>query len=395
MEMIRSFLPVGQGAFYTEQFSGSFGQINVVYDCGSQTSLPLLRRQIQQTFAPGSVIDAVFISHLHADHINGLPFLLTHYRVKNLFFPLLTQEHRQLLLLRDLVAPNGPTTPFLTSFLTNPYQAFGELDLDYTPTLYQIRDYRQPDLSSNLDAISLPSGETVSHIILPGGDKDLDDWLYLPFNFQQDTRLAILRSALRKIFHRDYSPEELAEGLEDGTISYADLRQAYHQVPNTFNTNSMTLLSSSQSSQYAQVPLSPNLAVNLRQCSSHCSQSQCCVSSYPSGCLYTGDYEASKPPLYQELAHAYDSYMADIGCLQLPHHGSRYNYNTDLSHLPACMFYIASAASSNKNHHPHASVLKDILAHNRLPLPVSEQTDSLVSFLVRPLPFPPSALCPP
>ena len=35
--MIRSFLPVGQGAFYCEQFMWNFEteRINIVYDCGS------------------------------------------------------------------------------------------------------------------------------------------------------------------------------------------------------------------------------------------------------------------------------------------------------------------------------------------------------------------------
>lgn len=33
MEMVRSFLPVGQGAFYTEQFDDG---TTVIYDCGSE-----------------------------------------------------------------------------------------------------------------------------------------------------------------------------------------------------------------------------------------------------------------------------------------------------------------------------------------------------------------------
>ena len=38
--MIRSFLPVGQGAFYCEQFMWNFEteRINIVYDCGSSTN---------------------------------------------------------------------------------------------------------------------------------------------------------------------------------------------------------------------------------------------------------------------------------------------------------------------------------------------------------------------
>ena len=47
--MIRSFLPVGQGAFYTEQFDCG---VNVVYDCGSSTSRSAIEKQIACTFEP-------------------------------------------------------------------------------------------------------------------------------------------------------------------------------------------------------------------------------------------------------------------------------------------------------------------------------------------------------
>ena len=65
--MIRSFLPVGQGAFYTEQFDCG---VNVVYDCGSSTSRSAIEKQIACTFESREKIQAVFISHLHEDHIH-------------------------------------------------------------------------------------------------------------------------------------------------------------------------------------------------------------------------------------------------------------------------------------------------------------------------------------
>lgn len=39
MKMVRSFIPVGQGAFYCEQFLDKQTKeiINIVYDCGSQS----------------------------------------------------------------------------------------------------------------------------------------------------------------------------------------------------------------------------------------------------------------------------------------------------------------------------------------------------------------------
>ena len=96
--MIRSFLPVGQGAFYTEQFDCG---VNVVYDCGSSTSRSAIEKQIACTFEPREKIQAVFISHLHEDHINGLPFLLSHCCVERLYLPFLTEEE---ILLTRLIA---------------------------------------------------------------------------------------------------------------------------------------------------------------------------------------------------------------------------------------------------------------------------------------------------
>lgn len=51
--VIRSFLPVGQGAFYCEQFyedDHKDRRVNVVYDCGSSTNVKLVETQIANMF---------------------------------------------------------------------------------------------------------------------------------------------------------------------------------------------------------------------------------------------------------------------------------------------------------------------------------------------------------
>lgn len=86
--MIRSFLPVGQGAFYCEQFGGfaETERVNIIYDCGSSTNVKLVEEQIKNNFQKNEIIHAVFISHLDNDHINGIPFLLKYCKVKKIFF---------------------------------------------------------------------------------------------------------------------------------------------------------------------------------------------------------------------------------------------------------------------------------------------------------------------
>ena len=67
--MLRSFLPVGQGAFYRETFNLKEGMHTIVYDCGSLTDLSIVERQIKHEFKRGETVDAVFISHFDTDHV--------------------------------------------------------------------------------------------------------------------------------------------------------------------------------------------------------------------------------------------------------------------------------------------------------------------------------------
>lgn len=70
----RTLHPVGQGAFFSEQFFDSSNQclFSVIYDCGS-TSKGLLNHEIEQL---EKSIDIMFISHFDNDHINGLKTLI-------------------------------------------------------------------------------------------------------------------------------------------------------------------------------------------------------------------------------------------------------------------------------------------------------------------------------
>ena len=60
MNMVRSFLPVGQGAFYLEQFGlDDETRINVVYDCGAYGDSKPVEEQIRRSFKKGETIHAV------------------------------------------------------------------------------------------------------------------------------------------------------------------------------------------------------------------------------------------------------------------------------------------------------------------------------------------------
>ena len=87
--MDRMFLPVGQGAFYCERFHNAEQgrNLNVVYDCGTLSGMCMLDRELNRVFAQDEIIDAVFISHLHEDHFNGLERLSKRCKIQRIYLP--------------------------------------------------------------------------------------------------------------------------------------------------------------------------------------------------------------------------------------------------------------------------------------------------------------------
>lgn len=76
MKLIRTFHPVGFGAFYTEKHIDptSKQSINVVYDCGTLHNKHYIKDAIRSYFKQGDYIDLLIISHFDIDHIKGIPF---------------------------------------------------------------------------------------------------------------------------------------------------------------------------------------------------------------------------------------------------------------------------------------------------------------------------------
>lgn len=78
------FWNVGQGLFYTGSLFG--GEFNFVYDCGGK-SAKAVKLLINEYLKTTNTIDALFISHFHNDHINGIEYLKHKCRIKELFIP--------------------------------------------------------------------------------------------------------------------------------------------------------------------------------------------------------------------------------------------------------------------------------------------------------------------
>lgn len=407
MKVIRTFHPIGQGAFYSESFHYNEKIINIIYDCGSLTDLTKVKEEIEKTFPKDTNIDALFISHFDSDHVNGIPFLITHCNVKNIFFPIISEEDKILLRIKAIL--EDTVNYFANDFLEKPQQAITNLinlksGKNDIPKLFAVRTNNEDILHNNQDYTdTISSGTDVSDII-SSNFKNFN-WEFVPYNFKQNERIKELKEQLEKEIK--YSPEQLLTLLQYKKDSdYAknmikELRNIYKKISGTPNSNSMTLFSGITNELIFKQHLrnykfnTTSIYINPDDlCLQHitdetieASRNNLHSKSFHfkykknTGCLYTGDFDASKEEHFFSLKAKYNNYWDYIQYIQIPHHGAKNNFNDKFIH--SNKIYIISAGSKNQYNHPHDEVLKKILVKNAHVFIVNEDQWSIVSCCIQ------------
>ena len=409
MKVIRTFHPIGQGAFYSESFFYNEKIINIIYDCGSLTDLTKVKKEIEKTFPKDTDIDALFISHFDSDHVNGIPFLITHCNVKNIFFPIISEEDKILLRIKAIL--EDTVNYFANDFLEKPQQAITNLinlksEKNDIPKLVGVRTNNEDILHNNQDyTYTISSGTDVSDII-SSNFKNFN-WEFVPYNFKQNERIKELKAQLEKKIK--YSPEQLLTLLQDKKDSdfaknmIKELRDIYKKISGTPNSNSMTLFSGITNNTIFKQELrnykfnldkNTNSIITNPLCTrnldkgkqkaiirNHFSHAYSINYTKNTGCLYTGDFDASNEDQFFSLKAKYNNYWEYIQYIQVPHHGAKNNFNDKFIH--SNKIYIISAGSKNQYNHPHGEVLREILVKNAHVFIVNEHKWSLVSCCIQ------------
>lgn len=372
MRMTRTFQPVGQGAYFTEQFVKDDGSgINIVYDCGSDSlRIQDLESVIRASFKKSEEVDAVFISHFDNDHVNGLPILLNWCRVKKIVLPVVSSR-AEIAYWRfksniALDKKEGFEFPMADRLLdqerSRPEKMFEGMRVIEMPSIERISEVTSVD-----EAVE----GNVSEVTPVRFDFGLSGWVFVPFNFKRFDREADFRD----VFEESLVAESVGVDLEDFITNAADVfrrigedkskklfrainrnirqrlrEKGFRNRFGSINGNSMTLYS-------GEMEESGRYRFSLR-----CGHD---MTWYRAGCLYTGDYEAKDATAYAELENFYvrQNCWAGVGCVQLPHHGSRHNYNQSFDSNERC--YVASFGLGNRNHHPGRDVIVGLLKNDR------------------------------
>jgi beta-lactamase superfamily II metal-dependent hydrolase len=345
-DLKRTFHSVGQGAFYTERFDMENHRINVVYDCGSSTGEKILKERIDNAFSKDETIDALFVSHFHADHINGIDHLLERCVVKKIFLPLLDSRAREIMLILCRIDgyANGD---FVYRFIENPSNAANGIIAGKNTSS------DSPDIGPDIIEISetpenneVPLGD-VTGIIGSGKKVTVADsavtWIYLPFNFRAEVR----HNELHKYIKDKCQEIDFTKIIENWDNYKGLLVDIYNHIPGDLNTNSLVIYSG------------PKKRIFKRR---------------QTGCLFLGDYNLNGRQVWNSFERAYKDYFKDTLVLQVPHHGSKYNFNDKVTQKQIPCFVISARENSSK--HPD-KLVKCIL--NGKCFLVTEEPDSCFS----------------
>lgn len=375
MKLIRTFHPVGHGAFYTERFYDGLGKciFTAVFDCGCFEAakkgvnhhLNHINTTIQNTFNANDVIDVLFISHFHTDHINGIDFLLKHCDIKRIYIPILTPR-----VILEAFLFNCIQTGSTDNIGNELIEKFATSQI---PNVTQIRSNRTNQKEVQLKEVEI----TLNHNRFLSSHSRLChsniSWTFIPFNLLegQMNNLLYKRSPLKGLVrNRQVDFVKLHKFITSKSIS--QLQQIYKQALKVeHNSYSMTVLSyysqyNPKNTQY-QIWWNNNIIQNISLIN----------------CLYMGDFEANanypkRNKNIENLKSYYAKKWKEIGLLQVPHHGSKHNYDDKLYDIQRLC--VISHGDPDKYHHPDICVVNRIQQHHCTPIDVTDKPQTKNEF---------------
>jgi hypothetical protein len=388
MNFVRTFHPVGQGAFYTERHildKEEDKNFTIVYDCGSSKP-KLIEAMVKKAFSKNDEIDVLFISHFHADHINGIGFLKERCNIKRVVMPFIDEEAK--VLLKICCRLDGDTS--ILPLIDNPQEFFRGIPII---TIKEIpRDKLENDAPNN-------PPENLSDITDPQKKYErnsgtqftpcpkIDDWYYIPYNFKEDEKREAFKKELKAL------GLELSDINADTIVSNEkEIRKAYNEtnkkisgkvsesgLNEELNVNSMVLFSGKKKEDTINISLPktaqitpPNVVITWLY--------RYLFEEIQSGCLYTGDVDLKQSGIVAGIKNKLNGFYKNIGTLQVPHHGSVLSFNKSIFDCFDIKCAVVSYGTANPYGHPSMRVIENFLIKD---IPLYHVTECLSSVVMQ------------
>lgn len=345
MKLIRYIHPVGQGAFYTEQFfdDNSNRIATVVYDCGTSTNKAGIEREIRDTFKLGEEIDYLFISHFHNDHINGIEELKKQTHIKSVVIPLYNDFDR-LMYLATIATEEERSFNKLAKLILNPEDYFnektnfngqrGKRQEDEITEVIQIKPLGANTVSSsNGNQEIRESGTIITNSLYEDSSQRSYKWEYVPFNIYHEEKKELFQKEcqIRQLKINDINQFIKIKANRD------ELKKIYKKLfgGKSINESSMMVYSGLND-------VDPE--------GNHCHNA----------CLYTGD-ATFNAQLLNQMQQFWDTKIKNITMFQIPHHASKMSFDLGiieiLKQTQPYLVLFTSCGNNNTYGHPSPYVI--------------------------------------
>ncbi len=377
-----SFYPVGQGCFYVGSIMEKF---TLVFDCGSISRKVYLDNAIDKFKQTYNKIDLLIISHFDEDHVNGVADLLSGIRCEKVIIP-----YYDPILRLALYAESGSGDADYLAFLANPTDFLlsdrfnvgevviignnGEnfnndnikadppkepkegISIEEGTTLSVYFDKEQnasvKNYIENIDIISNPG--KVKYFDLPFsltiGIQLWEFVFYLKFATKTQNVLAF-ESAINHLL-----TVEGAANIQSlfSSNSREKVRKIYRTyIHKNINYSSLVLYHGSIAKHTFTVV-----------CHKHFYSDFSCKLTERTGTILTGDLYLHTQNDFTLFYNYYSTaYIDKCSRLQVPHHGSKNNWNNLPNGLENMEHYIINHGLRRRKH-PHAQVIDNILLHS-------------------------------
>ena len=373
IKLERTIWPVGHGAFYTEQFKdGDNVLFTAVYDCGSE-QMKMLSECMETIFPKDkdTIIDALFISHFHNDHVNGLQELLSHAKVRQLYIPQLSDDYL-LYTLCTLSAVSRTSRRTTIEFLSSIYLDSRTRTID---EIYEVpaitRDEPEGIESSetHLDITEHRFHKVANTVSVP----NMPEWIYIPCNLFEGKQELVdaFKNDGTYITDSKIDIQKILNDLRNG--HWKKVQEIYKTAfPSGHNEYSMTVFSG--------IKESAEKAYESRTDKPYNRYFQLKPYLWELNCLYTGDFEP-KNGNARALSVFYsnrENAWLRVEIIQVPHHGSKDNHDDYLYEHAKVAF--VSAATNDKYGHPSLFTLQNIIRQGCYPIVVTNAKNDLMMF---------------
>lgn len=378
---------VGQGGFHSTSFSlfsdarakRLLGTYELVFDCGTlskgpggESNVDFIGRHINNYHPQNGVIDALFISHLDGDHVNGAAQLCTRKKVKRIFLPYFSQDELALFVANQLVNNDASALgPSGLALITNALKGGGFIDADVTligaPEPNRNGDGDVAPQTANQTQITLDelttNGPRPIGPFLPGQVQlslsfgSPIPWVLIPWSYKQSpTGLSTLLASVPILQKLIASKSITASDIEQiADKDKAEIRKALTELiqkaggiyATDFNAPSICLYSGPPED------LEDHVKFHYSQRGTTHSSAQ----NDPPGWLTTGDAILSKYEL--EFMDVFKEALKRTGTYVLPHHGAKKNHSAELISRARGRFALICAKHGSEDH-PYKEVLATV-----------------------------------